>query len=146
MQLTLYEQTVIFLRSFALGAVLAGIYTIIAVLRTLSPPGKWLLFFTDILFMLIAAFLNFMFALSCTNGMIRGYSLAAQLIAFCALYLTVGRLIKKSSFLIRNILQKTWQRITLPVRSVCRRIFSSVLIKCKKVLKKLKKNKISLEK
>ncbi|MBQ9460813.1 MAG: spore cortex biosynthesis protein YabQ [Clostridia bacterium] len=146
MQLTLYEQTCIFLWSFVLGGIIAGIYTIMAVLRTLSPPGKWLLFFTDILFMLAAAFLNFLFALSCTQGMIRGYSLAAQLIAFCVLYLTVGRFIKRSSFVIADFLHRTWHKVTSPVVSFSVRVFREIAKKCKKLLKKTKKNKISLEK
>ncbi len=146
MELTLYEQTGLFLWSFVLGAILAAIYTIMAVLRTLSPPGKWLLFFTDVLFVLAAAFLNFLFALSGTGGMIRAYSVFAQLAAFCVLYFTVGRLIKKSSFVISSLLHKAFHRAVSPVVYIGRRMFDFIQKKCKILLKKFKKNKISLEK
>ena len=114
MELTIYEQTNIFLRSFGLGAVLAAVYTVIAVLRTISPPDKRQLFVTDMLFMLLAGLLNFLFALSQTSGMIRAYSVAAQTAAFALLYGTVGRLVRNSSFVICSFIKRLWKRITKP--------------------------------
>ena len=146
MELTLSQQTVIFLWSFLLGAILAGIYTVIAVIRVLSPPGKYMLFFSDLLFMLAGGFVNFIFALSCTNGMIRGYSLFFFFFVFCALYFTLGRLIRRSSFMIYDLLRRGIKKVFSPVCRLIHSIFLRTGAKCKILLKKFKKNKISLEK
>ncbi len=139
MELTIYEQTGVFLWSFLIGVILAAVYTVFAVLRELSPPGRVLLFLSDVLFTAIAAAVNFVFALSQTHGKIRGYSLLAQAAAFFLLYLTAGRFIKHSAGRIRDAFQRAVGRISAPVFKAVRGAEAVFCGKCQKLLKKIKK-------
>lgn len=134
MEVSLFQYTQAFYWSFALGAVIFGVYLLFGLVRLLAPPGRVRLFFEDVLFMLLAAVLNFLFALSQTNGTIRAFSLAAQIAAFGLLYATVGRLLKRFSGLLRCVLLRAchaaadpaaaWlHRSALKLQEGCRRIF-----------------------
>ncbi len=126
--------------SFVIGAVLGGIYILLAVMRVLSPPSTKLLVITDLLFTAAAALLNFLFALARTNGRIRGYVLAAELAAFLLLFLTVGKLLQKSAFVIRSLFCKMIGVITSPVRHFLCRLQDRFTKKCRNLLRKSKKN------
>lgn len=139
MELTIYQQTGVFLWSFLIGAILAAIYTLFAVLRELSPPGKILLFLSDVLFTVIAAAINFVFALSQTNGRIRGYSILAQAAAFLLLYHTAGLFLKRSAGRIRDFIQRLYRTLTSPVFRALGRVRAFFMWKCQKLLKKIKK-------
>lgn len=139
MELTLYQQTTVFLWSFLIGAVLAAVYTVFAVIRELSPPGKILLFLSDMLFTFIAAMINFVFAVSMTNGRIRAYSLLAQGAAFFLLYFTAGVFIKRSAKGISGFLRRQFSKITSPITTVSDRALLNVRQKCQILLKKIKK-------
>lgn len=135
MQQTLYEQTGIFFWSFAMGAVLAALYTILAIMRVLSPPGTRQLVVTDVLFMAAAALVNFLFALSQTYGRIRGYVLAAELTAFFLLYLTAGRLLCRSAFQIQAFCRRAVGFLTAPLRRVQGVLREKLVGKCRKMLR-----------
>lgn len=95
MEQTLEQQSTAFLWSFVLGAVLAVIYIIIVAVRTISPPGRVHLFISDFLFMTATGLLNFIFAVSQTEGSVRYYTIIAEIISFSLFYFTIGRMIKK---------------------------------------------------
>lgn len=135
-QLTVYEQTGIFLWSFVLGAVIAAIYIAMSAWRILTPLSKATIFITDFLFMICSALLNFLFALTVTNGKIRGYVLLAELISFLVLYLTLGRLICKSVYVIRDVLKKAFKKMVYPLTVFREKIKEAVT---KKLMKNGKK-------
>lgn len=139
MEISVFRQTSVFLWSFLIGGVLAAIYTVIAVIREISPPGRVLLFVTDFLFMFTAAMINFAFALSQTNGRIRGYSLFAQAAAFFLLYFTVGAFVKRSAGAIRSFVLRLSEAVLRPALSLYGRIYAFAASKCRKLLKKTKK-------
>lgn len=114
-EVSLFQHTLAFFRSFVLGGVLFGLYMVFELIRIMAPPGRLRLFLEDVLFMLLAAVLNFLFALSQTYGSIRLFSLLAQLAAFSLLYFTVGRLIKKFSAAIRSFLIRAYHFVYDPV-------------------------------
>ncbi len=140
MQQTLDEQTGIFLWSFVLGAVLGVIYTLLAIARAWSPPSprQWIV--GDLLFMAIAAMLNFLFALSQTYGRIRGYVLAAELVTFFLLYGTVGRLLCRSTLRIRSLCEQTVTWMTAPFRRQWHTLRKKLAKKCRKMLRNGKKS------
>ena len=139
MELTLYQQTNVFLWSAVIGAVLAAVYTVFAVIRELSPPGRIQLFLTDFLFMVIAAMINFVFALSRTNGRIRGYSVLAQAAVFFLLYLTAGVFIKRSAKTIKVFCEARFSKLSAPFVTVYDRFLLFIRQKCQILLKKIKK-------
>ena len=141
MELTLKQQTEAFLWSFVLGVIVSLIYVIIVVIRVISPPSKIQLFVGDVLFMVFAALLNFLFAVAFTEGNIRFYTIFAELISFFAIHLTVGRLAKKTAYIVFHFISAVFRRITRPLTKKINVILSFLGEKCSILLKKAKKIK-----
>lgn len=139
MELTLYEQIGSFLWSFVLGAVLTAVYIVVIVIRELSPPNKFSLMVSDILLMVFAAFVNFLFAAALTNGIVRFYTIFAECVSFALIYFTIGRFLKKSAALIFKILCKMYHFVYDPVCNLIRKLTFRLKKKCKIILKKIKK-------
>ena len=95
MELTTQQQTIAFLWAFLLGAIIEILYTLICAVRVVSPPTRLQLFIGDVLFMLIAAMLNTLYAISQTEGKVRLYVIAAEIIAYVILYFSIGRFMIK---------------------------------------------------
>lgn len=141
MELTLKQQTEAFLWSFVLGAIVALIYIIIAVIRVISPPSKIQLFVGDMLFMVFSALLNFLFAVAFTEGNVRFYTIFAELISFFAIYLTLGRIAKKTAHIVFRFISAVLRKISYPVIKLITVVSSFLREKCFIMLKKAKKIK-----
>ncbi len=139
MELTLYEQVNSFWWSFVLGALLTAVYIVVMVVRELSPPSKSLLVTGDILFMVFAAFVNFLFAAALTNGIVRFYTIFAECISFVLIYFTIGRVLKRSAAVVFGILCRIYHFISDPICNLIRKVTCSLKKKCKIILKKTKK-------
>lgn len=141
MELTLEQQTIAFLWSFVLGAALTMVYIIIAVIRLLSPPTKLQLFVGDVLFMVFSALVNFLFATSFTEGNVRFYTIFAEIVSFIVIYLTIGRLIKKTVHTIYKCVSVIFYKITSPIVILIRKFVTIAEKGCTFMLKKVKKLK-----
>ena len=141
MELTLRQQTEAFLWSFALGAVIAVIYIIISVIRVISPPSKIQLFVGDVLFMVLSALLNFLFAVAFTEGNVRFYTIFAELLSFFAIYLTLGKVAQKTAYIVFRFLRTIFRKITNPITRLINAISSFLGKKCSFLVKKAKKIK-----
>ncbi len=106
LELTTQQQTTAFLLAFILGIALSLMYIVICVVRKLSPPGRKELFFGDIVWMIFVSLVNFLFAVSQTDGRIRFYSAAAEIMAFILLWLTAGRLLLKGTDAVKSFIWK----------------------------------------
>lgn len=127
MELTLSAQTQAFIYSCALGAMLSVVYTAMGILKIMSPPGKRLLFFMDLIFMLVCTFATFLFSVAMTWGSIRYYVVFGELVGFFLFYLTVGELILKCSKVITDFILKLYLFITSPFRKLFKRLFAFAL-------------------
>lgn len=102
MELTTDQQTIAFLWAFLLGAIIELLYTVLCAVRVVSPPTRLQLFLGDVVFMLIVAILNTLYAISQTEGKVRLYVAAAEIAAYALLYFSVSRYaIRGLSFVIR---------------------------------------------
>ncbi len=150
MELTLSAQTQAFIYSCVLGAILSVIYTAMGILKIMSPPGKRLLFFMDLAFMLVCTFATFLFSVAMTWGSLRYYVVFGEIVGFFLFYLTVGELILKCSSAIIGFLSRLYFFITNPFRKLFKRLsaFASRLMsKLKqKFIKRRKKQKKKLPK
>lgn len=135
MEFTLHEQTVTFLWSLILGMIIVCIYIIISVIREFSPPKKLMLIAEDILFMGIAAALNFFFALSQTHGYIRAYVIFGQIISFSLIYFTLGKLLKNLAGAFVRIISCGFERISVPLINLLKNISDIVSKQVKKIKK-----------
>ena len=131
MEVSLFQHTLAFFRSFLLGGVIFAVYMVFELIRIMAPPRRLRLFFEDVLFMLLCAVLNFLFALSQTYGSIRLFSLAAQLAAFVLLYLTVGRLIKRCSQTIKRTLVRMYRFVHDPLSRLVIRLSGAAAKICR---------------
>lgn len=138
MELTLSEQTQAFIYSCVLGAILAVIYTAMGIIKIMSPPGKRLLFFMDLIFMLVCTFATFMFSVAMTWGSLRYYVIFGELVGFFLFYLTVGELILKCSEAITSFLSKVYFFVTSPFRKLFKKLFLFVLKLANKLKQKFK--------
>ncbi len=139
MELTLDEQFHSFLWSFALGAVISAVYIVIVVVRELVPPKEIRLFVGDVLFMVFAALMNFIFAAALTNGMVRFYTIFAEIICFGLMYMTIGRLLKNSAAFLYQIICRIYHLVGSFISNVIIKKCVFFIKKCKIVLKKAKK-------
>ena len=107
MELSIIQQTTVFLHSFLLGGLLYIIDLLIETGRCIATPGKYRIIAEDIILVLSAAIANYIFALAYTNGVIRLYSLLAQLFVILLLHLTLGRLLRHIILFIVRAFQRT---------------------------------------
>ena len=127
MELTTQQQTTAFLLAFLMGAVICAGYIIVSVLRKLSPPGKTALFISDTIWMLSAAVINFLFAVSQTDGKIRFYVLTAELGSFLVIWFTVGKLLLKGTAWLQYVCGKTGRCVRTFLEAWCHKVFGKIV-------------------
>lgn len=140
-ELTLYQQTMTFVYSLAAGVVIALVYIVMELFRELSPPGMVWTVAEDILFMGIAAGINLFLALSRTQGYIRFYVLASELAVLLAIYLTLGKFLRKILRQLIGIVKRGVDAIGSPIRRKCSRFLEKLSKKGRRLLEKVKKIK-----
>ncbi len=91
-EINIGDQALTFLMSLALGGVICLIYDVFRSVRIAAEHNAVKVFFEDIFFWLIAAFVTFMFLMGRTGGGIRGYVLFGALLGFFVIRLTLSRL------------------------------------------------------
>ena len=140
------QQTNVFLHSFLLGGILYFVDLLFETGRCIAPPGKYRVLAEDVIWMLIAALTNFLFALAYTNGVIRLYSVLAQLSVIILLHLTFGRLFRRLLLALVSAVRYILMLICRPFRLFSRkcavflsRKLSGVLFIKKIMFKNIKK-------
>ena len=106
-EISSYSQYICFLYSLVLGVSLGIVYDLFKLDRLLFKRSKIFLFFSDILFWLISAFLIFTFCVIFSNGQIRGFIVLGTLLGFIIYRLTLSKLI----FLLVNPLKKLVKKL-----------------------------------
>ena len=106
-EISSYSQYICFLYSLVLGVSLGIVYDLFKLDRLLFKRSKIFLFFSDILFWLISAFLIFTFCVIFSNGQIRGFIVLGTLLGFVIYRLTLSKLI----FLLVNPLKKLVKKL-----------------------------------
>ncbi len=133
MQLTTAQQTAAFLWAFVPGALIGLLYLLLNIIRIMSPPAAWQIFIGDILFMLAAGLINSVYAISQTEGKVRLYVIAAELISFSAVYFIGGkpviRFVRYISSVIIKIKQRLLRKITEQIKRL-RSFFAGIMKKC----------------
>ena len=97
MEITVADQTKIFLFACLLGVVLSGIYDIFRVIRIAVPHGKAAIFTEDMLFFCICTIFSFIFLLKTTDGQIRFFILLGEGLGWLLHHCTLGELIIRIS-------------------------------------------------
>ena len=138
-----------FLLSLAAGVALGAFYASLRVLRIVLGGGRRRQFFTDLLFMTVAAPVTFLVALAAEAGQLRFYILAGEGIGLCLWALTFGELTGwAAQLVIRGLsrLKRGLKRIFWPVGKWFRQKSGQIWRKISgKRKNKLSKPKKSLE-
>ncbi len=106
MELTTQQQTNAFLWAFAAGVVIALIYIAMELVRMIFSASRLHIFIGDMIFAFSAFLINFLYAVAMTEGKVRAYVIAAELISFILIYIlwikTIKCPIKKFIGIINN--------------------------------------------
>ena len=140
------NQTVTFILSLCIGVLFCVLYDILRAVRKVCLNSFWSVFFTDILLWIFYALTTFLFLMSRTNGEIRGYVLAGELLGFVLFRLTLSRLLFAAlAFIVTKLaeLNKKVSRIFAKLYAGFDMLLLKIqqyISKCFKSVKKLLKN------
>lgn len=94
-EINISDQIFTFLLSMVLGTMLCFFYDILRATRKAGINSFVVVFFGDLIFWIISAFITYIFLLSRTNGQIRGYVLMAQMFGFILFRISISPLFVK---------------------------------------------------
>lgn len=141
--MTVARETVIFLLSCLLGMWIGVIYDVFRIMRIAFPPGKWIIFIEDFVFVFIAALFTFVFSVKFLNGLFRGFVVTGEILGFVIYYFTVGVIVLKCSktliSLIKSVLWWIYRFFLLPVY----RFFKYIYTKFFKIFKHISQKLLS---
>lgn len=99
-EISSYSQYICFVYSIVMGCTLCVLYDLFRLDRALFKRSALYVFFQDILFWVISAFVFYSFSVVFSNGQIRGYLLFGTALGFIIFNLTFSRLFR---FLIKPV-------------------------------------------
>ena len=134
-QVSINSQIVSFLISVLFGVGYSVFYTFFKGIRAAKKYSAIAIFFQDIIFFIVIAFVTFLMLLALSNGQVRSYLLFGILLGFCAFYFTLSNLFSR---LISAVI-KAFRSILLRFKGVLSKIFTFFSKKAKKIAKILKK-------
>lgn len=110
------NQTAAMLYAFLLGGVLGVIYDMFKLDRIIFRRSTVTVFFEDIIFWLIAAFLTFCLLLITANGQVRLYVLFFVFISFFVYYFTLSRFVLFMAPYIKKLSRKTSKKYNIAIK------------------------------
>ena len=143
-------QTHSFLFALGFGFLLGILYDAFRTLRMLISNSKGFVFFMDLLYFAVCAFLNFCFVLVIDSGRIRAYIIFGELLGFAIYYFSFGAIAMRISAAVIALFKKLFSAIFNPIKHLLKRIirkFGKFTGFCKKNIRKTdKKAKFNLQK
>ena len=137
------EQVYTLIRSLLLGGAFCFVFEVYTAVAHRWRWNKLVVFFTDVIVFLLAGVFDFCFFLATTNGEIRGYVFAGQLIGFICFKLTLSRLLKVVLLLffrLIDLVKKILKRYALkPINSFFKRFYEKIHKYTQKTLVFIKK-------
>lgn len=126
MEISVAEQTWMFLASVALGAALGACYDVFRILRIAFPHRSAAVVAEDILFFALCAAATFCFLLAAGDGQLRAFVLIGEAIGGILYYCTIGVLVigmaKWIIAAIKWVLNTIWRIFIRPVWNVIKKI------------------------
>lgn len=134
-----------FLLSIGMGCLLCALYDVTRAWHKAGFSSFWSVFFTDIIFWVLSAFITFIFYISRTNGEIRGYVLIGEILGFVLFRISISKIlfyILSNAFVFVNKISKIVSAkinvFYIKSEKVILKTFSHIIKnfkKCKKLLK-----------
>ena len=145
MEISITEQSVVFLFSCVVGGVLGAFYDVFRIIR-IAFNSKWVsVFFQDIIFCVLSAVSIILLVFYTNSGTVRWFSLFGCVMCFALYHVTVGRLImfvsKKIIDFIKSVLRFLYKITVIPVKTGIIFVFGQIKRLFKFILRTLKKSK-----
>ena len=137
--LNLEEQGRIFVLSLGFGFCIGILYDVMRLFRVLLKNTKSAFLVFDLLYMLTAAILTFLFLLTATGGSIRAYALLGEFLGFFIYFVTIGTVLAACFDRLAYALQTVTAKISQGIKRVLKRIFTPLKRKISKNTKKVEK-------
>lgn len=138
------QQSLFFLYSVILGAVLSVVFDCFRVIRTVFPHTGFMVAIEDIIFCIIWGLAVFVFSVELSRGEVRGYYFLGNLLGFLICHYTAGNVfvnaVRKIAWFVKKVLRKIYQIILLPVIKVITLICQKVIGIFVGIYRKLKIN------
>lgn len=115
---TLAQQTVWFLASVAMGAVLAVAYDMVRAVRMLIRCSRAHILVSDILFFFFAGILTTLFALPFSKGDVRAFMVFGEAVGFLTYRLTLGSIFGKFYAVIARLLRQFIRKICEKLKKI----------------------------
>jgi len=104
LEISLSGQTLAFLEAILYGALLGAVYDVFKVSRLLF-KNKVLVFFEDVVFLLICTVVTFSFLLRVSDGQVRFFIIFGEIIGFILYYFSLSLLVNK---IVKGIFKVIW--------------------------------------
>ena len=148
MEISITEQSIVFLFSCVVGGFLGAFYDVFRIIR-IAFNSKWLsVFFQDIIFCIFSAFSIILLVFYTNSGTVRWFSLLGCFICFVLYHLTIGRIVifmaEKIIAFIRMILRFIYKITVIPVKKTILFIFGLIIKFLKFMLRIFKKIKATI--
>lgn len=131
MEIHLVDQTMAFLQACILGAGLGLLFDVFRILRIAVPSGKKIIFAQDVLYWSLCAIASFLFILTRTDGVVRFFLLAGELLGWVVYHCTAGILVMRLAQgiirVVRAILHFIYKHLLLPIWKLVYGIISLLL-------------------
>ena len=132
MQFFLSQQISVFLFSILSGLLIGVINEFFRLLRYFFLKGKYEIFITDIMFMVISAFITFVFALCFNKGYVRWFILLGEILGFLIFRYTIGLVTKKIYIILIRIINYfigIIKRLFTAIVTIFGKIISFIMVK-----------------
>lgn len=127
MEITVTEQTWMFVMSIALGAALGVCYDVFRILRIALRHPTGVVLAEDILFSVVCAAASFLYMLSADRGQLRVFVLVGEVVGFAIYYCTIGTLViglsKRIIAAFQWLLCQLWRIFIAPIIKIMRHIY-----------------------
>lgn len=124
--ISLAQQTLLFLWSLGFGFLAGALYGFFRAVRVCLGSNKWAYKITDILYLTVLGFLNFLFFLSFNEGEIRLFAFFGEALGFivyiCTVGFTLAQYFEKLVNLIKSILTAIFKVLTFPLRKILEKL------------------------
>ena len=120
MEISITEQSIVFLFSCVVGGLLGAFYDVFRIIR-IAFNSKWLsIFFQDLIFCILSAFSIILLVFYTNSGTVRWFSLFGCFACFVLYHLTVGKFImfvsKKIIDFIKKVLNFIYKITVIPIK------------------------------
>jgi len=122
MEISITEQSVVFLFSCVVGGLLGAFYDVFRIIR-IAFNSKWLsIFFQDLIFCIFSAFSIILLVFYTNSGTVRWFSLLGCFICFALYHLTIGRIVifmsRKIINFIKQVLGFIYKITVIPLKKI----------------------------